>query len=251
MNMEDRVRKLEEEVLCLKQLLLAQEKGGPGGKLPPYVLPWCNVIKAECCKGIRVNHGLYTQCKNEAEDLCKSCSKGTICRVEDREKFKDEIHGKKIEKYGDVMKKLKISKEQAYEWARQEEIELKEEDLMESEKKRGRKKKEVDETEEKKKRGRPKKEIESSIEDEQVEKKKRGRPKKEKTVIESSIGDEVLKNLVSSATEEEVEEEGTLVEKFEFEGKTYLKDSENIVYDMESQDEIGIYDPNEKKINRL
>ena len=159
MNMEDRVRKLEEEVLCLKQLLLAQEKGGPGGKLPPYVLPWCNVIKAESCKGIRVNHGLYTQCKNEAEDLCKSCSKGTICRVEDREKFKDEIHGKKIEKYGDVMKKLKISKEQAYEWARQEEIELKEEDLMESEKKRGRKKKEVDETEEKKKRGIPKKDL--------------------------------------------------------------------------------------------
>ena len=228
--MEDRVRKLEEEVICLKKLLLSQEIGGPGGKLPPYVLPWCNVIKSECCKGIRVNHGLYTQCKNKAEDLCKSCSKGTICRVEDREKFKDEIHGKKIEKYGDVMKKLKISKEQAYEWARQEEIELKEEDLMESEKKRGRKKKEVDETE---------------------EKKKRGRPKKEKTVIESSIGDEVLKNLVSSATEEEVEEEGTLVEKFEFEGKTYLKDSENMVYDMESQDEIGIYDPNEKKINRL
>ena len=248
MNMEDRVRQLEEEVLCLKQLLLAQEeKGGPGGKLPPYVLPWCNVIKAESCKGIRVNHGLYTQCKNKAEDLCKSCSKGTICRVEDREKFKDEIHGKKIEKYGDVMKKLKISKEQAYEWARLEEIELKEEDLMVSEKKRGRKKKEVDETEEKKKRGRPKKEIE----DEQVEKKKRGRPKKEKTVIESSIGDEVLKNLVSSATEEEVDEEGTLVEKFEFEGKTYLKDSENMVYDMESQDEIGIYDPNENKINRL
>ena len=230
MNMEDRVRQLEEEVLCLKKLLLSQEKGGPGGKLPPYVLPWCNVIKAESCKGIRVNHGLYTQCKNKAEDLCKSCSKGTICRVEDREKFKDEIHGKKIEKYGDVMKKLKISKEQAYEWARLEEIELKEEDLMVSEKKRGRKKKEVDETE---------------------EKKKRGRPKKEKTVIESSIGDEVLKNLVSSATEEEVDEEGTLVEKFEFEGKTYLKDSENMVYDMESQDEIGIYDPNEKKINRL
>ena len=231
MNMEDRVRQLEEEVLCLKKLLLTQEeKGGPGGKLPPYVLPWCNVIKAESCKGIRVNHGLYTQCKNKAEDLCKSCSKGTICRVEDREKFKDEIHGKKIEKYGDVMKKLKISKEQAYEWARLEEIELKEEDLMVSEKKRGRKKKEVDETE---------------------EKKKRGRPKKEKTVIESSIGDEVLKNLVSSATEEEVDEEGTLVEKFEFEGKTYLKDSENMVYDMESQDEIGIYDPNEKKINRL
>ena len=247
MNMEDRVRQLEEEVLCLKQLLLTQEKGGPGGKLPPYVLPWCNVIKAESCKGIRVNHGLYTQCKNKAEDLCKSCSKGTICRVEDREKFKDEIHGKKIEKYGDVMKKLKISKEQAYEWARLEEIELKEEDLMVSEKKRGRKKKEVDENEEKKKRGRPKKEIG----DEQVEKKKRGRPKKEKTVIESSIGDEVLKNLVSSATEEEVDEEGTLVEKFEFEGKTYLKDSENMVYDMESQDEIGIYDPNEKKINRL
>ena len=247
MNMEDRVRKLEEEVLYLKQQLLAQEKGGPGGKLPPYVLPWCNVIKAESCKGIRVNHGLYTQCKNKAEDLCKSCSKGTICRVEDREKFKDEIHGKKIEKYGDVMKKLKISKEQAYEWARLEEIELKEEDLLVSEKKRGRKKKEVDETEEKKKRGRPKKEIG----DEQVEKKKRGRPKKEKTVIESSIGDEVVKNLVSSATEEEVDEEGTLVEKFEFEGKTYLKDSENMVYDMESQDEMGIYDPNEKKINRL
>jgi len=41
--------------------------------------------------------------------------------------------------------------------------------------------------------------------------------------------------------EEEEEEPAVAVSKFEFQGKTYLKSSNNVIYDLESQDEIGVW----------
>ena len=59
--------------------------------------------------------------------------------------------------------------------------------------------------------------------------------------------------VVSSHDEDEDEDEDDEVEvvKFEHEGKEYLKDCENIVYDMETQDEIGTWDETSKKIRYL
>ena len=48
--------------------------------------------------------------------------------------------------------------------------------------------------------------------------------------------------------EEEEEEEEVSCTKFEFNGKTYLKSTKNVLYDMESQDEIGIWNDKEQKI---
>jgi chemotaxis protein histidine kinase CheA len=46
----------------------------------------------------------------------------------------------------------------------------------------------------------------------------------------------------------EEEEEVVEVKKFEFEGIEYLLDANNVMYDMKTQDEIGSWDDNEKKI---
>ena len=57
--------------------------------------------------------------------------------------------------------------------------------------------------------------------------------------------------VVSSQDEDEDEDGEVEVVKFEHEGKEYLKDCENIVYDMETQDEIGTWNETDKKIRYL
>ena len=84
------------------------------------VLPFCGKINEECCEGIKLNYDLYTQCHNkkESKNLCKSCIKddakyGRIQeRVKDGDNFRDP-KGKKPVKYGNVMEKLNITKEEA------------------------------------------------------------------------------------------------------------------------------------------
>ena len=47
-------------------------------KKPSVNLPFCNVIVNKWCYGIKLNHGLYTQCtnkKNKNKDYCKTCMK--------------------------------------------------------------------------------------------------------------------------------------------------------------------------------
>ena len=57
--------------------------------------------------------------------------------------------------------------------------------------------------------------------------------------------------VVSSQDEDEDEDGEVEVVKFDHEGKEYLKDCENIVYDMETQDEIGTWNETDKKIRYL
>jgi hypothetical protein len=59
---------------------------------------------------------------------------------------------------------------------------------------------------------------------------------------------ELQEEMVVSSQDEDDEVE---VVKFEHEGKEYLKDCENIVYDMETQDEIGTWNETDKKIRYL
>jgi chemotaxis protein histidine kinase CheA len=78
--------------------------------------------------------------------------------------------------------------------------------------------------------------------DAEKEAKKAAKTKK----VESVKIDEV------AVVEEELEEEGEVaVEEFEFEGKKYLKSANNVLYDMETQDEIGVWNDKEKKVEPL
>ena len=57
--------------------------------------------------------------------------------------------------------------------------------------------------------------------------------------------------VVEEELEEEEEEDEVAVEEFEFEGKKYLKSVNNVLYDMETQDEVGVWNDKEKKVEEL
>lgn len=249
--------------------------GNPEEILGSSVLPWCGVVIEGCCKGLRLNNGLHTQCNRSrgSNDYCGSCVKlmekngGSLPygSVDDRLKcgILDYVDpkGKGTVPFANVMKKLNISKEEA---------------LKEAEK-LGWTIPECHFEEKKGKRGRPKKDTsadDTASECSEGEKKKRGRPKKNKEVVSNNAGEDLIASLleqentgekkadasseelieeeVEELIEEEVEDEDeTKVIKFDIEGKTYLKSEDNVLYDMESHDAIGIWNDETKKIEEI
>ena len=233
------------------------------------VLPWCGVVIEECCKGLKLNNGLHTQCNRSrgSNDYCGSCVKlmekngGSLPygSVDDRLKcgILDYVDpkGKGTVPFANVMKKLNISKEEA---------------LKEAEK-LGWTIPECHFEEKKGKRGRPKKDTsadDTASECSEGEKKKRGRPKKNKEIVNNNAGEDLIASLLEQENteekkagasseeliEEEVEDEDedeTKVIKFEIEGKTYLKSEDNVLYDMESHDAIGIWNEESNKIEEI
>jgi hypothetical protein len=235
------------------------------------VLPWCGVILEDCCKALRLNNGLHTQCNRMrgSEDYCGSCLKlmekngGSLPYGSVDDRLKCDIldyvdpKGKATIPFANVMKKLNISKEEA---------------LKEAEK-LGWTIPECHFEEKKGKRGRPSKAKDTSADDTESEcsegeKKKRGRPKKTKEVVSNNAGEDLIASLLEQENtqaeedkeeelvedvveEEEEEEEETKVIKFEIEGKTYLKSEDNVLYDMESHDAIGLWNEETKKIEEI
>jgi len=225
-----------------------------------------------------LNNGLHTQCNRSrgSNDYCGSCVKlmekngGSLPygSVDDRLKcgILDYVDpkGKGTVPFANVMKKLNISKEEA---------------LKEAEK-LGWTIPECHFEEKKGKRGRPKKDTsadDTASECSEGEKKKRGRPKKNKEIVNNNAGEDLIASLLEQENteekkagasseeliagasseeliEEEVEDEDedeTKVIKFEIEGKTYLKSEDNVLYDMESHDAIGIWNEESNKIEEI
>ena len=247
--------------------------GGGGSKvLGSSVLPWCGFVIEECCRGLKLNNGLHTQCNRSRgeKDYCMSCVKlmekngGSLPYGSVYDRLTCDIldyidpKGKATIPFANVMKKLNISKEEA---------------LKEAEK-LGWTIPECHFEEKKGKRGRPSKAKDTSAEDtasecSEGEKKKRGRPKKNKEVVSNNAGEDLIASLLEQENtgsqpedkkeeeeliEEEVEEEDedeTKVIKFDIEGKTYLKSEDNVLYDMESHDAIGLWNDETKKIEEI
>ena len=174
------------------------------------VLPFCGGILDNKCLAVRVNHGLYTQCCNNKDDgdFCKTCNKSK--NAEGVPKYglisvrKDAANGKwmgkKIEKYGDIMKKLNISRQEAEEAAREYGWTIPEAEFEEkTRKKRGRKSAIVNDTDS---------DNDENKDDKKEEKPKRGRgrPKKEKPEVKNNM-DAVLDNLISNSVIDEHEQE--------------------------------------------
>ena len=40
-----------------------------------YTLPFNGTMSAECCKGVKFNNGLFTQCESKGEEYCGNCAK--------------------------------------------------------------------------------------------------------------------------------------------------------------------------------
>ena len=240
-----------------------------GSVLGNSVIPWCGEIIEGCCRGLKLNNGLHTQCNRVRgeKEYCVSCIKlmekngGSLPygSVDDRLKcgILDYIDpkGKKTIPFANVMKKLNISKEEVIKEAEKLGWTIPE---CHFEEKKG-------------KRGRPKKDTsadDTGSECSEGEKKKRGRPKKSKEVVSNNAGEELIASLLEQENtekdesikeeengelvEEEIDdEEETKVIKFDIEGKTYLKSEDNVLYDMECHDAIGIWNEESNKIEEL
>jgi hypothetical protein len=175
-----------------------------------FPLPYNGEMNGECCLGIRLNSGLYTQCPSirpEDKAYCASCDKQAIknehglpdygnIQTRSSKYFKDEEFvdpsGKKPVAYTKVMKKFKVTEEQVREEAAKHNMTIDPRHFVEVEKKSGR----------------------PALKEKVVkELKAKGRPKKSKKVLELAGEEEdlfaslVMSSLVPSAANKTVEED--------------------------------------------
>ena len=75
-----------------------------------YPIPYEGEIREECCKGLIVNHGLYTQCVKEVkEEYCVQCD-GKNGRIESRSEANWKSPSGKVPKsYLCVLRQMKVS----------------------------------------------------------------------------------------------------------------------------------------------
>jgi hypothetical protein len=236
----------------VKEVIIKKTEKKEKNSIP---LPWLGNINEECCRALRVNHGLFTQCENQPisnSTFCKTCHNQGVKNgsnvpnsgtVDDRLKcdaleFADKKSGKKPTPWCQVLSKLNISKEDAMKYVNDNNIVIPDQQMTDTTKKRGRPKKNNTPTE-------------GGLGDESP-KKKRGRPRKEKVGCDTVAGDDLIANMIADLGELEEEkvddEDETEVKKLNIDGKDYLIDNENTVYDMESQEELGFYDKDSNSI---
>ena len=126
--LDDAIRRLadkyEFDTEEAKQFL---QSGGIVVKYPPLErekLPWTGDVRAECCKAIKKNGGLFTQCTGSihSDDWCKPCSKEvakkgkpTCGTVADRAAvgvLEYQVGPVRVKPYVEYMKKHGIAREQ-------------------------------------------------------------------------------------------------------------------------------------------
>lgn len=111
-------KKQEKEVKEDKKEQEKQEKEDKKEEIKKQdiILPFCNVIYKNKCNAIVYNHGLYTQCTNESNDICRTCKKLKYGVIQDRidvEKDKFIIsNGKKEISYEKFMEKMNYTYEE-------------------------------------------------------------------------------------------------------------------------------------------
>ena len=195
-----------------KAARIPKEKKAKAAKAPkpekPAVsaipLPWTGEVRPGFCTGLRLNHGLHTQCTMvpmAGGCYCKTCQKQadsnangkpTYGCVEDRQavglsEYRDP-KGKQSVPYATVMEKLNIGKEDAEAEAAKIGITIPPELFEERKLARGRPKKDASASD-----------TDSSQDSQNSVKKARGRPKKQKKAVESENGDDLISALVAKA----------------------------------------------------
>ena len=164
--------------------------------VPKVLLPFCGVVNESWCEGVRLSHDLFIQCTNEraGELYCKTCEKQacanssgkpTYGNINDRRLSDVTINKKRVSHYGNVMERLKISREEAVAEASRFGWTIPEEQFGVKKVARGRAKKLVD------------------IKEKKCEKvssgRGRGRPKSDKKTVNSSASSDLIGELVTKA----------------------------------------------------
>ena len=164
---------------------------------PSVPLPFCGTVDESTCFGIRLNHGLHTQCQNDKDGLgeyCKTCQKHADKNANGKPAHGDirdrltcglleyrDPKGRQTTPYGNIVEKLGLDKDMVIAEAAKFGMTIPDEHW----------------TVVKKTVGRPKKDV-TNVSDTESESskttKKRGRPKKVKKV-ESAVQDDLLSQL--------------------------------------------------------
>ena len=180
----------------------AEKKSQPTPSVP---IPWTGVVRKGLCTGLRLNHGLHTQCTMAPEGdscFCKTCQKQadasangkpTYGTVEDRLKvpmneYRDP-KGKQSVPFVTVMKKLNFSREEAEVAAATLGLTIPDECFAERAVTRGRPKKDASASDSES----------SASSDSSTKKRGRGRPKKVQAAVESTSGEDLIAALVAKA----------------------------------------------------
>ena len=170
-------------------------------------LPFCNHINPNCCHGVRLNYGLYTQCTNESTvynteyPVCQTCSKqieknsnaqpnyGFISsRLAMGQNYRDP-KGKAPTSYANIMQKMNITREDAELAAKKKGLVIPDYEFILKTVTRGRPKKDTTAVDT---------ESESSFAPVKTEK-KRGRPKKNKGLVGvDDVGNNLLNDLIKN-----------------------------------------------------
>lgn len=245
-------------------------------------LPFVGVVYEEKCKAIKLNHSLHTQCNNnhlKTGDYCSVCQKQSEKNANGKPNYGDirerlncglleyrDVKGQLTKPYVEVVEKLKLSKEDIESECENMGIKIPEQHWVKREKKRGRPKN-TNKTNEEKNinkggRGRPKKskEVKSEVGDDLLEALKNAenndnkqdqhqedKQKQQEDAIK--IIEKIENNNQDDEHEEEEEEEGVIVDEFEFNGVKYLKTDDNILYNYETKEVVGEWNPETNEIS--
>lgn len=231
---------------------------------PKVVLPFCGMVQQNWCQAVRKNYGLYTQCslpKSKDSLYCKTCTKHAQKNngVPQNGDVTSLPHPKATN-YALIMKKLKITREDAELEASKLGWKIPEEQFVETYKKRGRPKRERriitlsadppadgDDI------------IARLLAEAKREKEEPRIPEKPKDLKESEdkpqVAEEVqgVEETKSELSEEEYEEEIELqVSEITIKGKIYyIADEGDALYDVETEEEIGNYNYETEEIEYL
>ena len=123
------------------------------GRRPRMILPFCGKVEEGWCKGVRLNHGLHTQCANTPIGdgrYCTTCQRGASSSASGKPAYGDiedrcaagadyrDSKGKRTDRYANVAKKLGLDIEEAKAAAKELGWVIPAEELVELERKRGR-----------------------------------------------------------------------------------------------------------------
>ncbi len=180
--------------------------------IPSIPLPFCGVVNEEWCRGVRLNHGLHTQCTQSpgrgAHQLCKTCAgqaakngteRPTYGLIEERLQHVNsgaeyntwrDPSGKLVTPYSKIMKKLGITRSDAEAEALKLGWTIPEQHFVVTERSAGRPKKSTATSDTESENGET---VQSGIT------KRRGRPRKKRVVESGSAGDDLIAQLLANA----------------------------------------------------
>lgn len=185
-----------------------KEKKGVERILPSIPIPFCGIVNEHWCHGVRLNHGLHTQCTQPPgsgpHQLCKTCAgqaakngteQPTYGRIEDRVQHVNsgaeyntwrDPSGKLVTPYSKIMTKLGITRSDAEAEAMKFGWTIPEQHFVVTERSAGRPKKSTAASD-------------TESENGDTGPKRRGRPRKERVVESGSAGDDLIAQLLANA----------------------------------------------------